>query len=59
MSLAADVEVRLAEFHEDVPLDVADGEVVAVLGPNARHGSAPSSPRGCAAPCRLRFAPVH
>lgn len=34
VSLAADVEVRLAEFHEDVHLDVADGEVVAVLGPN-------------------------
>jgi molybdate transport system ATP-binding protein len=34
VSLTADVEVRLAEFHEDVHLDVADGEVVAVLGPN-------------------------
>ena len=34
MSLVADVEVRLDGFHEDVHLDVADGEVVAVLGPN-------------------------
>lgn len=34
MTLLADVEVRLDEFHEDVHLEVADGEVVAVLGPN-------------------------
>jgi molybdate transport system ATP-binding protein len=34
MTLTADVEVRLDEFHEDVHLDVTDGEVVAVLGPN-------------------------
>ena len=34
MSLVADVEVRLGRFHEDLHLDVADGEVVAVLGPN-------------------------
>jgi len=34
VSLVADVEVRLDRFHEDVHLDVADGKVVAVLGPN-------------------------
>ena len=34
VSLVADVEVRLGRFHEDLHLDVADGEVVAVLGPN-------------------------
>jgi molybdate transport system ATP-binding protein len=34
MSLVADVEVRLDRFHEDLHLDVADGDVVAVLGPN-------------------------
>ncbi len=34
MTLSADVEVRLDGFHEEVALDVGDGEVVAVLGPN-------------------------
>ena len=34
MTLCADVDVQLDGFHEDVHLDVADGEVVAVLGPN-------------------------
>lgn len=34
MSLTADVEVRLGEFHEDLHLDVEDGDVVAILGPN-------------------------
>jgi len=34
MNLVADVDVRLDEFHEDVHLEVEEGEVVAVLGPN-------------------------
>jgi len=34
MTLVADVDVRLDQFHEEVSLEVADGEVVAVLGPN-------------------------
>jgi molybdate transport system ATP-binding protein len=34
MSLVADVDVQLERFHEDVHLDVTEGEVVAVLGPN-------------------------
>ena len=34
MTLSAEVEVRLDGFHEEVALDVSDGEVVAVLGPN-------------------------
>jgi len=34
VTLCADVDVQLDGFHEDVHLDVADGEVVAVLGPN-------------------------
>ena len=34
MTLVADVDVRLDGFHEDLHLEVADGEVVAVLGPN-------------------------
>jgi molybdate transport system ATP-binding protein len=34
VSLVADVDVRLDAFHEDMHLEVADGEVVGVLGPN-------------------------
>ena len=34
MTLSAQVEVRFDGFHEEVALDVSDGEVVAVLGPN-------------------------
>jgi len=34
VTLSAEVEVRFDGFHEEVALDVSDGEVVAVLGPN-------------------------
>ena len=34
MNLVADVDVRLDGFHEDLHLEVGEGEVVAVLGPN-------------------------